>query len=97
MGDRGQLQLDLIAGTDRATPTRDRHDAGLPDQLSIRPSIEHGGEQSRLEALDLGARVSEPGHLQHHLVANLQQRVPWQREEVEARRRDILSQIGGPT
>nr|WP_177179184.1 hypothetical protein [Sphingomonas sp. OV641] len=87
--------MDLVARTNHAAALNDAHNPSLADQLVVRSTVEHGGEQARFEALYLGARVPQPGDFQPHIMTNEYQCMPWKREQIDAAGRYVLAEISG--
>ena len=80
---------------DHAAAQYDRHHAGLADQPAGRVPVQDGLHQARLEAVELQARVPQPGHLHHGLRAEHQPRPGRQAEQVDSARRDVLPHVPG--
>lgn len=76
MGWWWRFDVDRIARANPSPASNDRHDAGLPNQLPVRSTVEDGGEQPGMKARDLNTRVPQTGHLQFHVVADAKQGMP---------------------
>jgi hypothetical protein len=91
---RGALDLDDVTLADCAARSRDRHDPGLSDELSIGSPADHRREQPTLKSLDLDTRISQAGHLEHRL-SDPQDRTLRQGQQIDAAGRNVLAEITG--
>jgi hypothetical protein len=78
---RRQLNPDRIAGSHLAAGDDDAHDTGLANQVAVLVPAEGRRHQSRLDAVQLGARVAQAGHLDDRRAAETQPRAGGQIEQ----------------
>src|SRR4029079_13986617 len=90
-----QFDLDGVARRHVAAREHDAHDARLADKGAVRIAIEHGGHESLLKAIDLDARIAQPGDLDHGAGTDVQPRAGRQRQQVDAARGDVLAELAG--
>ena len=90
-----ELHGDRVAGPDRSAAHDDRHHAGLADQPAVGVPVEGCGHEPGRKPVQLGARVTQPGDLDDGLRAEAQPGSHRQREQVEALRRDVLTELAG--
>src|SRR4029453_7455965 len=88
-----KLDSDPVAGTYIAAHQHDAHDACLADELPIVGAAEHGIEQARLDAVELGTRVAQAGDLDDGRIAQAQSGARWQTEKVDAASRYVLTHL----
>ena len=93
MRQRRQLDRNPVPRPNHPTATHQRHNASLPDHLTIRPAPKHRRQQPALKPLDLSTRIPQSRHLQHHLPANPQQTTARQSKQIDAPGRNILAHI----
>jgi len=55
----------LVSRVDQAASKHNAHDTGFADKAAIVGLVEYGCKQTRLEALDLCARIPEPSELNY--------------------------------
>ena len=90
-----QLNNNVIARGYCAAGADDRHDASFTNKLTFLISIEHRAHEPCLERVELRTRVSQAGHLDDRVSTEPKVRAPWQPQEVDTLRRDILAEIAG--
>ena len=56
-----QRNVDRVAGVDVAADAHDTHDARLANQIAARIVCQRRGHQSRGDAVELCARIAQPG------------------------------------
>jgi hypothetical protein len=88
-----KLDSDPVARTYIAAHQHDAHDACLADELPIVGAAEHGIEQARLDAVELGTRVAQAGDLDDGRIAQAQSGARWQTEKVDAASRHVLTHL----
>src|SRR5690606_30671092 len=92
---RWKLDPNPIPWPHFATRYDHTHDPGLADEVPLLITIQDGGHQSRLKVIQLGTRVSQPGHFHHRLVTQMEPRTCGKPEQVDAARRDVFAHIAG--
>jgi RecB family exonuclease len=90
-----QLDADRVAGAHLAGGEHDAHDPGLQDDVAVVVAVERRLHQARLDAVELRARVAQPGDLDDRIVAETQRRADGQPEQVDTRGRDVLAHLAG--
>ena len=89
----GRLDLDGVFAGDVAACQDDGHDPSLADQAPVGIAVGDSLQQPWLEDFDLRARVTESGHLEHDGRAEVQPCAARQPEQVQALRRDVLTEL----
>src|SRR5215472_1192052 len=90
-----QLDADRVARPDLAPLDDGGHDAGFADEAAISCAFQCRGHQARLDAVELGARVAQTGHLDHRHLAKPQARAGRQPQQIDAAGRHILTHLSG--
>ena len=90
-----KLDADRVAGTHLAANHHDPHHAGLANEVAILIAMEHRCQQAGLEVIQLVAGIAQSGDLQDRVTANRQQRAGWQRQQINAPRRDVFAHLPG--
>lgn len=88
---RRQRDGDVIAWCDRATCGDDAHDACLANQLSFRSAPEYCCSKTRLESVQLFARIAQAGEPDHGGLTDVKLGAGRQSQEVDTARRDVLA------
>lgn len=91
-----QFHLDDVAWLDAAAGGDDGHDARLAHEAAVRGPIEDRLHEPASEAVDLHARVAQPGDLDARFPAEAQARPARQREKVDPGGGDVLAEVAGP-
>ena len=86
---------DRVAGSHLAAASYDGHHPGLAHQPAVGVAAHHLPQQPGLEAVDLHARVAQPGDHDLGGVAEQQHGAGRQREQVDAAGRDVLAEVAG--
>jgi len=73
-----QLDADPVARLYIAVGQHDGHDTGLTDEAAVLAALQGRPHQTRLNAVQLGARVTQTGHLDYCHVAEMKARTGWQ-------------------
>ena len=89
-----QLDADRVAGAYLAAGYNHAHDTGFANQIAVLVAVEGCGHQPPLDAIQLGARVAQTGHLDDSAVAETQPGAGRQPERIDAARRDVLAPFG---
>jgi hypothetical protein len=95
VGLRRQFDLDRIPGSNLSGSEDDAHDAGFEDWVSLLVAAQNRRHQTRPVGVQLPARIPEASHAYDCGITNVKPRSPWQREQVNTARRDILSNCPG--
>jgi hypothetical protein len=80
---RRNADFDYIADPDFTTDQYHAHDAGLADQFATRIPVERRRHASRLESIELIARVSQPGYSNLRLPSDVQDSIGWQAQKID--------------
>ena len=80
-------------GMTRPPGYHDAHDPGLAHHLAVAIASKNSVEQTRLESVDLSARVAQPGDLDNRLGPNAQLRAAGQCEQVQIPGGDVLAEL----
>ena len=84
---------DHVTGPDITSGKYDAHDTGFSDQRAVGVPVEHRGHQPGLEFVELNAGIAQPGDFDDSIAPEMQPRAGWQREQIDAARRDVLAEV----
>ena len=84
-----------FAGPDRAAGDNYSHDAGFADQSAVLVPFQSRPHQSRLNAVELGARVAQAGHFDDCHFPEMKARAGGQPEQIDTARGDVLTHLTG--
>ena len=88
---RRQLNVNRVTDPDFAAVKNYAHDTGFADEISVRVALEGRLHQTWPDALELSARIAQTSHHDDCRIAQMQPGVGRQRQQIEPRRRDILT------
>ena len=90
-----QFDLDRISGSDLSGSEDDAHNAGLKNWVALPIAAQNCLHQTWPIVVQLPARIPEASRVYDCGITNVKARSPWQREQVNIPRRDILSNCPG--
>ena len=67
-----RLDPDRVARPYVAAFQHHGHDAGLANQIAVRGTLQGRFHQTGLNAIELGARVAQTGHLDHRHITKME-------------------------
>jgi hypothetical protein len=82
-----------IAWSDLSRSNDDGHHARFSHQLTVCVVVEDGGHQAILQAVELGAGVTEASNLDHRILAEVKFRPSGKGQEVDAAGGDVLAHL----
>ena len=91
----GSLDDDPVAGPYGPAGVHDAHDPGPPHDGASASRVRTMLQQAVAEAVDLAARIAQPGHLDEGRCPDPQPRAGRQREQIDAGGGDVLPKISG--
>ena len=89
----GKAHHDAIPRHDPAACYHHAHDPGPAHHLAVAITTKNSVEQTRLESVDLNARVAQPGDLDNRLGPHAQLRAAGQSEQVQIPGGDVLAEL----
>ena len=92
---RRQLDSDRVASSDFAGGQDNTHDTGLADEVILLVAAQDRRHQVGLVVVQLPARVPQASHAYDCGITDVQPRSPWQGEQVNAARGDVLANRPG--
>ena len=92
---RGQFYLDAVAGVYLATGQDDAHDSSFANDITLLVVADKLLEKAGLKLIQLVARVSQTGHLDHRRISHMQPGAFRQAKQIDAARGHILTQLSG--
>src|SRR6266508_2291155 len=88
-----KLDPDRVPGAYLAAGEHDAHHAGSAYHRAGVVAVDQGGHQPVLDAVELSARVAQPGHFDHCGVAQVQPGPGGQAEQVDPAGGDVLTHL----
>jgi hypothetical protein len=87
--------VDSVARPHFTARDNNAHDPALTDEFTRGRTLQHRLHQALLKSIELFARISQTGDSNDRRRSDVQQSVSWQRKDVEAAGRDVLTELAG--
>ncbi len=87
--------MDQIAGFYHAAGQDNPHDAGFTNEIALHITPKHGGAQTGLKLVELGARITQAGYFDHRKITDMQPGALGKPQQINAPRCNILAHIAG--
>src|SRR5437660_12823940 len=87
------LDRNHVPATDVSPSKHDAHDASFSNKCAIGVALENRSHQSGLKSVELGTRIAQAGHLDDRVTSEVQPCALWQRQQIDAARRDVFADL----